>query len=200
MGFDWTPIENSFPAFREDESPAEMAKKIHDYLYRLINQLKYTLQNLDTENWNAAALAVFSESTTKGVTEQAGRLAAQLIQLSGSLSNLSGRLTETGNRITQNENEISYLQNGARETETRLADVEQFASQNRVDIDSIIEEMENIAILTEELASLAENIEMLLRVVHCGEESTVMGEEGKPLYLWGDVYINGVLYNGGESE
>ena len=141
MGFDWTPIENSFPAFREDESPMEIVKKIHDYLYRLINQLKYTLQNLDSENWNAAALQVFSESATKGVSEQASRLAAQLSQLSGSLNSLSGRLSETGNRITQNENEINYLQNRASKTEYRLTDVEQDAAQNQIDIDALYEEV-----------------------------------------------------------
>ena len=198
MGFDWTPIENSFPAFREDESPMETVKKIHDYLYRLINQLKYTLQNLDVENWNAAALQVFSENATKDVSEQARRLVAQMSQLSGSMDSLSGRLLEISNRIVEHENEISYLQNNDSNIEYRVGSVEQDAAQNRIDIDELYEEVAAIALLADEMDSLREKVDGLLSVISCGEESTVIGEEGKPLYLWGEIYINGVLYDGGE--
>lgn len=198
MGFDWTPIENSFPAFREGESPMETVKKIHDYLYLLINQLKYTLQNLDTENWNAAALQVFSEGATKDVTDQARKLAAQMSQLSGSLNALSGRMSETGNRITKNETAISYLENSASDITGRVGDLEQDVAQNRIDLDELSDEVAAISLLAEEMASFSENVDRLLSTVSCGEESTAIGEEGKPLYLWGEVYINGVLYSGGE--
>lgn len=196
MGFDWTPIENSFPTFREDESPMETVKKIHDYLYRLVNQLKYTLQNLDTENWNDAALKVFSESTTKGVSDQAAKLAAQLSQLSGSFNSLSGRVSEISNRITKNENEISYLRKDQEDDASRLIAAEEQIALNQIAIEELNTDVESLADAVEELT---QSLETLLEAVRSEEESTVIGAEGKPLYLVGEIYINGVLYDGGAT-
>lgn len=48
MSKSWMTIENDFPSFTGRESPQEMISKLTDYLFKLTNQLKYTLQNLDT--------------------------------------------------------------------------------------------------------------------------------------------------------
>lgn len=48
-------IETSFPEFHAGESTAEKVTDIQEYLFKLKEELSYTLRNLDADNINPAA-------------------------------------------------------------------------------------------------------------------------------------------------
>ena len=197
MGLDWTNIENRFPVFRENESPAETIKKLHDYLYLLMNELKYTLQNLDTENWNDKALEKFSFETTKDVGEELSKVAVRLNAMATSVGNISAQLSGLANRVTDVETECSYLQDRADLSDERIKELEMDTAQHRMDLDSLADELAGVEDLREQLKELNVVLDRILDAVKVGEESAVIGEAGKPLYLEGEIYINGVLYEQG---
>lgn len=45
-----------FPVLREDTSLKEQFQQLHDYVFRLVQDLRYLLGNLSEENWNEDAL------------------------------------------------------------------------------------------------------------------------------------------------
>ena len=61
--------ENSFPTFQKGESPEAKIRKLADYLTKLTEQLRFTLQNLDAGNWNAEALAKLKAETTSEISK-----------------------------------------------------------------------------------------------------------------------------------
>lgn len=204
MGFNWTSIENSFPVFREDEPPKESARKIHDYLYQLINELKYILQNLDTGNWNDTALKNFSAETVRAVAEDVNRLR-------GSVSVLVGRVEAAEDDIAEIGLVVSNLEKALQEAVERLTRVEIVASDNEKDIGDLQEATAGIGKMAADIETNAADIETLegragtlegkvqalQEAVQCDEEKTTVGAAGRPLYLVGEIYINGVLYGEG---
>ena len=55
MPSNWLYIDTNFPAFTGEESMEEKVTSIQDYMYLLVEQLRYTLHNLDLGNMNKTA-------------------------------------------------------------------------------------------------------------------------------------------------
>lgn len=56
--------DSSFPVIGEEENPKRSLKKIMNYLYMLLEQLRYTLQNLEPGNFNDAEMADYFKKLT----------------------------------------------------------------------------------------------------------------------------------------
>ena len=52
----WSGVDSNFPSFKEEESIKSKLAKIVNYIFVLTEQLKYTLANLDTTNFNSKGL------------------------------------------------------------------------------------------------------------------------------------------------
>ena len=198
MSLDWMAIENSFPSFTGEETAKEQIIKLQDYMYKLTNQLKYTLQNLDTSNWNATALKIFSSETTEDVKKEAGLLAQQILQINNTINALSSRLSEFSNRLTNAENNISYLEGRMDSAEGRIQTVEEDTADNTKRIASLEETAAESETdrqhLWGDMANLQESVSKIEEGVKVDSSTMTVGKEGKPLYLVGQIYINGVLY------
>lgn len=59
----------SFPEIREGEDTRAALKKIENYLYLLLENLRYTLQNLEPGNFNAEEMEPYFKKLTAGLVE-----------------------------------------------------------------------------------------------------------------------------------
>lgn len=163
MPHPWALVDSSFPTFREGEKPQAQINALVDYMMILTEALKYQLENLDTNNWNTAALDSFKIDTTADVREQIEAIAKQLKSLTDEVIDINDRLTEAESLTGQLE---------AREEETER------------EIEGLREQMGYVQADIDELQQMVRRDE---------EGNTVIGEEGKSLHLKGTIYINGVL-------
>ena len=65
MPANWLYMDSKFPDFNGDISTEEKLNQLQNYLYMLVEQMRYTTQNLDTTNMNQTALNSWEEAITK---------------------------------------------------------------------------------------------------------------------------------------
>lgn len=65
MPANWLYMDSKFPDFNGDISTEEKLEQLQNYLYMLVEQMRYTTQNLDTTNLNQTALNSWEEAITK---------------------------------------------------------------------------------------------------------------------------------------
>ena len=65
MPANWLYMDSKFPDFNGDISTEEKLSQLQNYLYMLVEQMRYTTQNLDTTNMNQNALNSWEEAITK---------------------------------------------------------------------------------------------------------------------------------------
>lgn len=105
MPSNWLYIDTNFPSFTQKESDGEKIETMQDYLFMLVEQLRYTLRNLDLKNMNKAAMNGFLqnirepiyakiEDTNKNVNE----LSITAQGMSARISNAEGDITRLGAR------------------------------------------------------------------------------------------------------
>ncbi len=193
----WLTIENSFPTFLDGESPQQQIKKLQDYMFKLTDQLKYSLQNLDTSNWNKAALDKFTEDTTSGMAEEVKQYAEELTRMQAAVAALGTRISGIGGRVDGAEEEISYLQQqmdaGKESIQLLQEDVsalelaDENTQQTLVDLQEE-QDLQNDRLIAQE------------SVVQPGEEADTIGSTGRVLHLVGTIYVNGVPLDMGGTE
>lgn len=108
----WSMIDSSFPTFRGDESYKDQVQALQNYIYLLVEELKYQLANLKTNNWNANALEKFQKDTTAETDERVSQLAEQLTNLVNRMTALNGSLSQLTDRVQGSETEVAQLWEG----------------------------------------------------------------------------------------
>ena len=166
-------IDTGFPTFTGNESERERTAKMLNYLRQLVDELKYTLNNLEEKNFNRTALDRILEDGTEDLREQVETLAAQLQQTNlnvASLSNRVGNLEGLPARMTAAEDSIIGMQQDIQTNTGAIAD-NAYA----------------IGLLSQAVTQLLNAIS-----VDAAGNATI-GGTGKRVDLNGDVYINGTL-------
>lgn len=93
--------DSAFPHFT-GESTDEKVAKIQDYLFMLLEQLRYTLGNISTENFNEAGLKEFSNYVTEPFV-------MHLSDIDGRVTNLSTDVDGIFTRVSNAEGNVSSL-------------------------------------------------------------------------------------------
>lgn len=115
-------VETTFPN-GEGKNTQEQIEGIYDYLFVLLEQLRYTLFNLDDSNVNPNAMSDFIknirepiyakiEDTNKNVNElsiTAEGLSAEIANAKGDITQLGARADGLSARISSNEGSITNL-------------------------------------------------------------------------------------------
>lgn len=70
MPSNWLYIDTNFPSFTQKESVNDKVETMQDYLFMLVEQLRYTLHNLDLSNMNKAAADGFVKTITASQSTQ----------------------------------------------------------------------------------------------------------------------------------
>lgn len=130
--------DTSFPQFTEGQSDKEKIEKITSYLFMLLEQLRYSMSNLDKENFNDAGFDEIANIITEPVYIQladddqritalqvtAQGLSGRISDAEGNISSLTATATSLTTRITNAEGSISTLQQTATSLTSRISDAE----------------------------------------------------------------------------
>lgn len=117
----FSALDTSFPDL-EGKNTEESIEIVTDYLYQLLEQLRYMLHNLGTNNFNRAELEAFASSISTPISIalqeeidratgaegtlrtdieiQAGRITSEVSRATEAEGNLSTRITQTADAIT----------------------------------------------------------------------------------------------------
>ena len=108
----WSGVDSNFPSFKEEESIKSKLAKIVNYIFVLTEQLKYTLANLDTTNFNSKGLEDITDETAAQILEDLDAMERRLGNLATIVSAMNGRITTVegyGQQITVMQGNIADL-------------------------------------------------------------------------------------------
>lgn len=178
MAEKWAMVDNSFPTFRGDEKPTQQIAMLTDYMFILVEELKYQLANLDTENWNGTALKDFQTGTTADIAQQVSAVAARLALVAGDTATLTERVAA-----------LEKFREQIQGMEVSLVRLEEVNALQWAALDELAESLGELEGSLDELRTV---------LTPDGEGGIAIGSEGKDLHLRGNVYINGKLITGEE--
>lgn len=100
MPSNWLYVDTNFPTFAGEESPNEKISTIQNYMYMLLEQLRYTLHNLDTSNMNQTALTQFENYLTEPIYTRIQDDEGNIQQLSITAQRLLSRMSDAEGNIS----------------------------------------------------------------------------------------------------
>ena len=101
MPSNWLYIDTNFPSFTQKESDGEKIETMQDYLFMLVEQLRYTLRNLDLKNMNKAAMNGFLQNIREPIYAKIEDTNKNVNELSITAQGLSARISNAEGDITQ---------------------------------------------------------------------------------------------------
>lgn len=101
MPSNWLYIDTNFPSFTQKESDGEKIETMQDYLFMLVEQLRYTLRNLDLKNMNKAAMYGFLQNIREPIYAKIEDTNKNVNELSITAQGLSERISSADGNITQ---------------------------------------------------------------------------------------------------
>lgn len=130
--------DTSFPQFTQQTSDKEKIEQITSYLFMLLEQLRYSLANLDKDNFNEAGLNEMGEIITEpvyvrlegaegGIHElnvTAQLLSSRIENAEGDVSELTQTAKTLTSKIENAEGDISTLQQTAESLTSKIEDAE----------------------------------------------------------------------------
>lgn len=218
----WLYIDTNFPTFTGEESTKEQIDEMVNYLFILVEQLKYSLNNLDTGNFNSKALSDWAESNTSDIVEQIVTVTAQVNTLNNSLQRLTGRVSALeglSGRMNDAEDAIGSMQQtilshtdslGAlsrkdTEQDQRLDALELWKGGAATDLSSLRTDVNSAAALAnanaQDIQTIIAEIAQLKTSISVDDNgNAIFGKSGQRTDIKGDVYINNLPYvTGGNS-
>ena len=138
MPTDQMLTEQMLPKFRAEESDSERIRAIYNYLFMLVEQLRYSLSNISEDNFNESALEgiksdiaepIFmrlesAEGDITDLTVSGGYLASRISSAEGNISILAQTDESLSSRITSAEGDISNLTQTSGSLTSRISNVE----------------------------------------------------------------------------
>ena len=101
MPSNWLYIDTNFPAFTGEESTDEKVTTIQNYMFMLVEQLRYTLHNLDLSNMNNTAVERFTNYITEPVYGRIADAEGNITELGLTAQGLALRVSNAEGDITQ---------------------------------------------------------------------------------------------------
>lgn len=101
MPSNWLYIDTNFPSFTQKESVNDKVETMQDYLFMLVEQLRYTLHNLDLSNMNKAAADGFVKTITQPIYAEIKNAEGSITQLGVTAEGLAARMSSAEGNITQ---------------------------------------------------------------------------------------------------
>lgn len=110
MPSNWLYIDTNFPSFTQKESANDKIETMQDYLFMLVEQLRYTLHNLDLSNMNKAAADGFVKTITDPIYGEIADAEGNITQISIAAAGLAARIGDAEGNITQLQATATGLQ------------------------------------------------------------------------------------------
>lgn len=123
MPANWLYMDAKFPDFDGDISTEDKLAQVQNYLYLLVEQMRYTMQNLDTTNLNQTALNVWEEAITKPLYLLLEGEGERLTQLSVTADGLTALVQSQQQQVQEVKDAQSDTQEAVEGLEESLAQV-----------------------------------------------------------------------------
>ena len=107
MPANWLYMDAKFPNFEGEISTEDKLDQLQNYLYLLVEQMRYTTQNLDTTNMNQTALAGWEEALTSPIYAQIEGVGERVTRLSVTADGLTATAARQEESITQLEDTVA---------------------------------------------------------------------------------------------
>lgn len=101
MPSNWLYIDTNFPSFTQKESVNDKVETMQDYLFMLVEQLRYTLHNLDLSNMNKTATDEFVKQITDPIYGEIKDAEGNITQVALVADGLAARIGDAEGNITQ---------------------------------------------------------------------------------------------------
>ena len=122
--------DTSFPSFQEDTSTKERVEVLTNYLYMLLEELRYTFNNLGSENFNDKGL----EEIGKTITEP---LYVKVEKAIDKVDSASKAIAELSVDVSVNAAEIKTLTDWKTSTSSAISSIQQKADANASSISAL---------------------------------------------------------------
>ena len=127
MPANWLYMDSKFPDFNGDISTEEKLEQLQNYLYMLVEQMRYTTQNLDTTNMNQTALNSWEEAITKplylmleGEGERLTKLSVTADGLTAMVQSQQQQVQEVKDAQEDTQNALEGLDQSVQEISSRV--------------------------------------------------------------------------------
>lgn len=101
MPSNWLYIDTNFPSFTQKESVNDKVETMQDYLFMLVEQLRYTLHNLDLSNMNKTAADEFVKQITDPIYGEIKDAEGNITKVALVAEGLAARIGDAEGNITQ---------------------------------------------------------------------------------------------------
>lgn len=101
MPSNWLYIDTNFPSFTQKENVNDKVETMQDYLFMLVEQLRYTLHNLDLSNMNKTAADEFVKQITDPIYGEIKDAEGNITQVALVAKGLAARIGDAEGNITQ---------------------------------------------------------------------------------------------------
>lgn len=210
MPSNWLYIDTNFPSFTQKESDGEKIETMQDYLFMLVEQLRYTLRNLDLKNMNKAAMNGFLqnirepiyakiEDTNKNVNElsiTAQGMSARISNAEGDITRLGARADGLAARISSAEGNITQLSATANGLSARISSNEGSITNLTADVNGIRTQVSGKINSSEAQTLIDQSLDGITLSATSGESGTVfkLMYDGAVLASTGsvDLYVDAV--------
>lgn len=109
MPSNWLYIDTQFPTFTGNESLPEKVSTIQNYMFMLVEQLRYTLHNLDLTNMNGKAMEDFVSNITDPIYAQIKDSDGNMAQLQLDVQGLKTQVQDANGNISALQQATSGL-------------------------------------------------------------------------------------------
>lgn len=100
MPSNWLYIDTNFPTFTGEENTEEKVTTIQNYMFMLVEQLRYSLHNLDLSNMNQTAVERYETSLTEPIYARIEDGEENVAQLALTAAGLALRMNDAEGNIT----------------------------------------------------------------------------------------------------
>lgn len=150
--------DTGFPDLMGNQSTDEKFRVVSDYLYMLLEQLRYSMANLGRENFNDTAFQEIAglitepvyiqlkdvEGNLSSLTVTAEQLISRMTDAEGNISVLQQTSTSLTSQVSDLEGNVSTLQQSSKALEVRLTNAEGDLSRITVTVNGITQSVSDL--------------------------------------------------------
>ena len=116
--------DSAFPRFTDEQSSGERVDVIYNYLYMLLEQLRYSMTNLERSNFNDAGFSDIEDSIQAPLEESIEAIVERLADTDGNVASLAMTAQGLTTRVQNAEGNISSLTQTASSLTSRIESAE----------------------------------------------------------------------------
>lgn len=120
-------VDTAFPAFTSEQTTDEKLDVVTNYLYMLMEQLRYTLSNLGMGNFNGAELSELGMTITQPLYVQLGDLSGNLAELDVTTTGIYSQLQNVAGSVAELEITADNLSTRIDNAEGDISSIDQYA-------------------------------------------------------------------------